>query len=609
MCGLAGIHHNDGAPVDSAALLRMREHMHTRGPDGAGLWLDPRGGLSLAHRRLAILDLSTAGAQPMATPDGRYHIVFNGEIYNHTELRTWCEARGARYVGHSDTETLLHLYALQGEAMLPRLRGMFAFALWDAVERTLLLARDPLGIKPLYYSERGSTLAFASQVKALQAGGFGGGIDAAGLVSFLLWGYVLEPFTIDAAIRALPAGHAMQLRSGQPSRTWCYRDALAPLREPAAPPMPAAGLLPAMADSVRHHLLSDVPVGLFLSAGMDSTAICALAAAAAPRPELRALTLGFDEYAGTHDDEVPGACAVACACAVPHDVIRVRREDFAGERARILAAMDQPSVDGVNSYMVSRAAAGLGLKVALSGLGGDELFGSYPSYRQVPRMAAALRWVPQALGVAARHVLRPLLPRRVSPKYAGLLEWGRDVPGAYFLRRALFMPWELPGVIDADLAREGLRTLTLRNRLHDIVRGIAAPFDQVMALETGIYMRNCLLRDADWAGMAHSLEIRTPLADADLYAAVIGLRPSRAQPLTKADLRRELEAQGTIAPALLARGKTGFNVPVREWVMGEQADNKDGHGLKVWARAVLNSRLAIWHRDYTEQVSDYTTAG
>ena len=586
MCGLAGIHHNDGAPVDSAALLRMREHMHTRGPDGAGLWLDPRGGLSLAHRRLAILDLSTAGAQPMATPDGRYHIVFNGEIYNHTELRTWCEARGARYVGHSDTETLLHLYALQGEAMLPRLRGMFAFALWDAVERTLLLARDPLGIKPLYYSERGGTLAFASQVKALQAGGFGGGIDAAGLVSFLLWGYVLEPFTIDAAIRALPAGHAMQLRSGQPSRTWCYRDALSPLREPAAPPMPAAGLLPAMADSVRHHLLSDVPVGLFLSAGMDSTAICALAAAAAPRPELRALTLGFDEYAGTHDDEVPGACAVACACAVPHDVIRVRREDFAGERARILAAMDQPSVDGVNSYMVSRAAAGLGLKVALSGLGGDELFGSYPSYRQVPRMAAALRWVPRVLGVAARQMLRPLLPQRVSPKYAGLLEWGRDLPGAYFLRRALFMPWELPHVIDADLAREGLRALALRDRLHDLVRGIATPFDQVMALEAGVYMRNCLLRDADWAGMAHSLEIRTPLADADLYAQVIGLRRAPDAPLTKADLRQTLGTLACIDPSVLARRKTGFNVPVREWLFEAASGSGQERGLRSWAMAV-----------------------
>ena len=293
MCGLAGIHHRDGAAVDSAALLRLREQMHLRGPDGAGLWLDPAGGVGLAHRRLAILDLSERGAQPMASADGRYHVVFNGEIYNHPELRTWCEARGARYVSGSDTETLLHLYALHGVEMLPRLRGMFAFALWDAQERSLLLARDPLGIKPLYYADQGKTLAFASQVKALQAGGFGGGLDGTGVVSFLLWGYVLEPYTIDSGIRALPAGHALLLKSGKAARTWCYRDALALLREPVAQVQPVfPDLLAAVRDSVRHHLLSDVPVGLFLSAGMDSTAICALASQAQPRPELRAITLG-----------------------------------------------------------------------------------------------------------------------------------------------------------------------------------------------------------------------------------------------------------------------------------------------------------------------------
>ena len=586
MCGLAGIHPGDGAAVDTSTLLRMREQMHLRGPDGEGLWLDPRGGLGLAHRRLAILDLSDAGAQPMASRDGRYHVVFNGEIYNHPELRAWCEARGARYVGHSDTETLLHLYALQGADMLVRLRGMFAFALWDTAERSLLLARDALGIKPLYYAERGDTLAFASQVKALQAGGFGDGVDAAGLVSFLLWGYVLEPFTIDAGIRALPAGHAMHLQPGKAPRLWCYRDALAPLREPAGLAQPAPDLLAALRDSVQHHLLSDVPVGLFLSAGMDSAALCALASAVTPRPELRAVTLGFDEYAGTHDDEVPGASAVARRCKVPHDVIRLQRADFAGARERILAAMDQPSVDGVNTYMVSKAAAGLGLKVALSGVGGDELFGSYPSYRQVPRMAAALRWVPRVLGVAARQMLRPLLPQRVSPKYAGLLEWGRDLPGAYFLRRALFMPWELPHVIDADLAREGLRALALRDRLHDLVRGIATPFDQVMALEAGVYMRNCLLRDADWAGMAHSLEIRTPLADADLYAQVIGLRRAPDAPLTKADLRQTLGTLACIDPSVLARRKTGFNVPVREWLFEAASGSGQERGLRSWAMAV-----------------------
>ncbi len=590
MCGLAGIYCSDGAPVDTASLLRMRDFMHARGPDGAGFWIDPRGGLGLAHRRLAILDLSETGAQPMATADGRYHIVFKGEIYNHPELRAWCEAQGARFVGHSDTETLLQMYALQGEAMLPRLLGMFAFALWDAAERTLLLARDPLGIKPLYYAERGGTLAFASQVKALQVGGFGGDIDAAGLVSFLLWGYVLEPLTIDAGIRAIPAGHAMQWRTGQPARTWRYRDALAPLRGPVQPAGElGAGLLQVLGDSIRRHLLSEVPVGLFLSAGLDSTAICVLASAITRRPELRALTLGFDEYAGSHDDEVPGACAVARACAVPHDVIRVQRADFAGERERVLAAMDQPSVDGINTYMVSKAAAGLGLKVALSGLGGDELFGSYPSYRQVPRMAAALHWIPRSVGVAARNVLQPLLPRSVSPKYAGLLEWGRDVPSAYFLRRALFVPWELPGLIDADLARAGLRTLALRDRLNDMVRGIATPFDQVMALETSIYMRNCLLRDADWAGMAHSLEIRTPLADADLFSSMIGMRQHISAPLTKSDLRNVLATQGMIAPELLFRKKSGFNVPCRKWLMGDQYITDSQSEMRTWATVALES--------------------
>lgn len=594
MCGLAGIHTSDGASVDSESLTSMREQMRSRGPDGAGLWLDPHGELGFAHRRLAILDLSETGAQPMASADGRYWIVFNGEIYNHPDLRAWCESHGARYRGHSDTETLLHLYALQGEAMLTRLRGMFAFALWDTVDRSLLLARDPLGIKPLYYSRRGSTLAFASQVKALQVGGFGEGIDAAGLVSFLLWGYVTEPFTLDRTISALPAGHAIHMRRGQPMRTWCYRDALAPLRElaePAKTPV-ATSLMPALADSVRHHLLSDVPVGLFLSAGLDSVTICALASAVTPRPELRALTLGFDEYEDTHNDEVPGASAVARLCGVTHHTVRVNSADFLGERERILSAMDQPSVDGVNSYMVSKAAASLGLKVVLSGLGGDELFGSYPSYSQVPRMAAALWLVPHALGVAVRQVLRPLLPRRTSPKYAGVLEWGRDIPGAYFLRRALFMPWELPCMIDDELAHIGLRTLALHDHLRDITRGISSPFDQVMALETAIYMRNCLLRDSDWAGMAHSLEIRTPLADADLLAHVVRLRQVPGNPVTKADLRHGLGAITAIDPALLARRKSGFNVPVRQWLTNERSNDSLERGIRAWARELLNDRFS-----------------
>lgn len=590
MCGLAGIYNNYGFPVDTSSLLLMREQMVSRGPDGAGLWIDPQGDLGLAHRRLAIIDLTEAGAQPMHSMDGRYHIVFNGEIYNHLELRDWCLSHGAQYFGHSDTETLLHLYALQGESMLSRLRGMFAFAIWDALERSLLLVRDPIGIKPLYYSSSNDGIAFASQVKALQAGGFGRGNNVAGVVSFLMWGYVTEPHTIDINIHSLPAGHAISLRRGRPLRMFRYRDALAALREPTKTSETSTNtsVLSALSESVRYHLVSDVPIGLFLSAGLDSITLCALAKEIIPRTELSAITLGFNEYVNTEFDEVQGAREISQLYHLRHQVMRVGPVDFTEEREHILAAMDQPTIDGVNTYMVSKAAADVGMKVAFSGLGGDEIFGSYPSYRQVPRMASILRMFPHVFGIASRQLLRPLFTKRISPKYAGIFEWGRNVPDAYFLRRALFMPWELPQIIDVDFAREGLHKLGIRDQLHDIVRGIETPFDQVMALETSIYMRNCLLRDTDWAGMAHSLEIRTPLADTELFTQLIHLRKTQRNPLTKMNLRNELKISTNISPNLLDRKKSGFTVPIREWMIGEKNAGNSDRGLRTWALTVLD---------------------
>lgn len=585
MCGLAGIYHGDSASVDLDALLRMRDAMLSRGPDSAGYWVDPKGGIGLAHRRLSILDLSDLGAQPMGSPDGRYQIVFNGEIYNHLELRDWCEARGSRFIGKSDTETLLHLYAIQGGAMLSRLRGMFAFALWDSFERILLLVRDPLGIKPLYYSQRGNEISFSSQVKSLRAGAYGNGIDAAGLVSFLLWGYVLDPHTIEAGISSLPAGHALSLGRGGKSRLWQYRDALAPLRQHEKV---EADLLPVLSESVQYHLISDVPVGIFLSAGLDSSVITLLANTIRQKPELHAVTLGFSEYEGTYNDEIPGAESVADRCGIAHHIVKVTQQDFKDVREDILSSMDQPSIDGINTWMVSRAAAQQGLKVAISGVGGDELFGSYPSYDQIPRMVAALRFLPSWLGIPSREVLRNVLPKEISPKYAGIFEWGRDLPGAYFLRRALFMPWELPCIIDAEIAREGYKALSLRDSLQTIINGISNPFDQVMALEISIYMRNCLLRDADWAGMAHSLEIRTPLVDAELLSKVIGLRSFAKQPLTKTDLRRELSERNLLDKDVLFRRKTGFNVPVRQWLLGDTKEADAERGLRGWALAIMS---------------------
>jgi len=352
MCGLAGIYTRAERSVDLDALVRMRESMHSRGPDGAGLWSDQAEGIGLAHRRLAIIDLSERGAQPMALPERDLQVVFNGEIYNHPELRAWCESRGARYVSGSDTETLLHLYALEGREFVKRLRGMFAFALWDGRTKTLLLARDPLGIKPLYYAESGGSLYFASQVKALLAGGVDDRPSPAGVVSFLSWGYVTDPHTWYRSIKAIPAGSFLEIRKGGGIVHKVYSDPLDALRGNGVAVPSVSSLREEVLDSVRHHLLADVPGGLFLSAGIDSGALCALASECGDPANLLAVTLGFDEYAGTPDDEAPLARAVSRHYGCRHRIINYNADDFAAEHERILSAMDQPTTDGVNSYFV-----------------------------------------------------------------------------------------------------------------------------------------------------------------------------------------------------------------------------------------------------------------
>ena len=588
MCGIAGIfNHQAAALVDETALLSMREAMRARGPDGSGMWISGDATVGLAHRRLTIIDLSERGAQPMASSDGRFQIVFNGEIYNHPELRKWCESRGVRYVSDSDTETLLHLYSLEGQDFVKRLRGMFAFALWDAREHTLMLARDPFGIKPLYYADDGKSYYFASQVKALLAGGVGTEPDCAGIVSFYLWGYVTEPHTVYKRIKALPAGCTMVLKHGAKPVISQYCDPLDALRGGASPITPLGSSREAVLDSVRHHQLADVPVGMFLSAGIDSGTLCALTTECVPAASLRSVTLGFREYAGTADDEVPLARATASRYGVQHQVVQYGREYFEQERERLLAAMDQPTVDGVNTYFVSKATAGTGLKVALSGVGGDELFGGYPSFRQVPRIAHSLRHVPRRMGKALRVALVPVISRLTSPKFAGVLEYGGTVSGAYLLRRALFMPWEIPELVGEDTARAGFESLDVLTMLDALVRDIPNSCDQVMALELSVYMRNCLLRDADWAGMAHSLEIRTPLVDATLFSQIIAQRRGCA-PWTKTDFA--LTPANPLSVGQRNRPKSGFSVPVREWLLDGARDSAHKpRGGRGWARWLTES--------------------
>jgi asparagine synthase (glutamine-hydrolysing) len=589
MCGINGILRkgSDAPPIDRGELMRTRDAMATRGPDGTGEWISPDGTVALGHRRLAIIDLSSAGAQPMASGDGRFHIVFNGEIYNYRELRAELQRDGARFRSSSDTEVILALFSREGVSGLARLRGMFALAIWDEVDRSLLLGRDPLGIKPLYYTYDGATFRFASQVKALEAGGkIPTRIDPVGLVGFLLWGSVPEPFTIRQGVRALPAGHILWVRAGR------VEDPSPLPRETAPAPPDGDDLGVAIADSVRAHLVADVPVAIFLSAGLDSSVVAAVARRALPEPPV-AFTVRFRELIGTPFDEEPPAADLAGRLGLRHVATEVGREEFRDLWPRVLAAMDQPSIDGFNTYVVSAMAAGAGLKVVLSGLGGDELLGGYPSFRDVPRISA---WAGRLARVPGAQRAWPALATGFAPsrpKLRGLVRYGASLAGAYFLRRGLFLPEELPALLGSDVVAEGLAAYDPVAHAERALVDAAVARDGWFAvhhLETAQYMRNQLLRDADWASMAHSVELRVPFVDARLREVLLRSRGEAARRPTKADVARRVAPE--LPGAVLRRRKTGFYVPVMTWLSGNRPDEPHGHGKA--SRALARRVLEAW---------------
>jgi asparagine synthase (glutamine-hydrolysing) len=606
MCGINGIfaYHPAASAIDRDELVRTRDHMAARGPDDAALWIAADERCGLGHRRLSIIDLSPAGAQPMASADGNLVVTFNGELFDYRALRAQLEARGRIFRSQSDTEVLLHLYAEKGQDMVHDLRGMFAFAIWNVAHGSLFLARDPYGIKPLYYADDGRTFRFASQVKALLAGGaISREPDPAGQVGFYLWGSVPEPFTSYRGISALPAGSTLMVdRSGvrAPRRyhsiAEVYGEALIRPQPAVAHAEARAEVRDAVLDSVCKHLVADVPVGAFLSAGIDSGALVGLMRDAGQR-DIQTVTLAFAEFRGDAADEAPLAEAVARVYGTRHTTRLVGEAEFRADLPRILDAMDQPSIDGINTWFVSKAARELGLKVAISGLGGDELFGGYPSFRDIPRWVAACALPARVplLGKAARMILHPLtgsLGR--SPKAAGMLELGGSYAGAYLLRRGLFMPWELGDLLERDVAEAGLRRLApLELAAQELGSHALAPHARVAALEASLYMRNQLLRDTDWASMAHGLEVRVPLVDRVLLRRMAALAAGTSVSDARALKAHLAHSPGTPLPAqVVRRAKTGFVTPIARWLQADAAKPSPlppaGHA-RQWAKHVVES--------------------
>jgi len=467
----------------------------------------------------------------------------------------------------------------------------------------LLLARDPYGIKPLYYADDGWTVRFASQIKALLAGGkISRDPEPAGWVGFCLFGSVPEPFTTYQEIRALPAGSTLWVdRIGTHqtkqyfslANTYCRAEAAGSLINDEDQQHDARD---ALLDSVRHHLVADVPVGAFLSSGIDSGALVGLMRDVGQQ-EIQTVTVTFEEFQGMREDEAPIATEVASRYGTRHTTRVVTEQEFRNDLPRILEAMDQPTIDGLNTWFVSKAARELGLKVAISGLGGDELFGGYSSFRDVPlwvRTLAIPGRIP-GLGDITRWLLTGVFSQSLNPKAAGLLKYGGNYAGAYFLRRGLFMPWELQAVLGAEIARLGLRRLSPIRHIETVLEPRPkTSFGKVAVLESSMYMRNQLLRDTDWASMAHSLEVRVPLVDVKLLsqlASITARNGSRSKHLLANSPRTPLPLK------VVERPKTGFTTPIQSWL---QRDNR----IQEWRKVPsLAANKCAWARRWAFQVS------
>jgi asparagine synthase (glutamine-hydrolysing) len=603
MCGIAGAVRRIPESPDAARprserigafVERISEAQRHRGPDGCGLWQSRGQEVVFGHRRLAILDLSEAAAQPMVDDDSGCAVTFNGEVYNFPEIRRDLEALGETFRSSSDTEVVLKAHKRWGIGAVERFRGIFALALWDPRSRAVHLVRDPMGIKPLYWTSvrddgiGEEVVLFASEVRALLASGaVGRRLDPAAVASYLWQGFVVGPNTIVEGVQLLPAASILTLEAGDPGQPRNRQRIRQYWRMPSSADRrtTVTDLRDELQRAVAMQLVADVPLGVFLSGGIDSSAVAALASEAAPGA-VHTFTIGFDLAAY---DETVQAQRVADAVKSRHTRSVLTEQSFQEQLPDAFTAIDQPTFDGINTYFVSRAARGAGMTVALAGTGGDEVFGGYPSFVDIPRMLGAGAWLPFGAegGVARRaldvtvtlgarlvnelswDLLKRAPPQTRWAKVADLARAAHDALGLYQVSYALFTR-ETQAVLAEGAVRQAQR-----RQQHGLPQDVAAAWRRridgsearhaVSVLELSSFVGERLLRDTDAASMAVGLEVRVPLLDHVLAETAAGIDPLRRfSPPREKRLLREV-ALGKLDPALFDRPKSGFVLPIEVW--------------------------------------------
>ena len=581
MCGISGIIRLN--PHDNHVekkIKRMQTALQHRGPDDAGICISTDQQAALAHTRLSILDLSPAGHQPMSTSDGRYSITFNGEIYNFQQLRQNLIDQGEKFHSQTDTEVILKLYQRIGADCVHHLRGMFAFAIWDDWEKTCFLARDPLGIKPLYYWQSGTTLVFASELRAVLASGLPGvNLSPEGLYGYLTTGSVPEPYTLIADIHCLAAGHWLYWQNGNITKKQYWQINFTP--EEISPAEAREIVHTALVDSIQHHFISDVPVGIFLSGGIDSTTILALATQT-QQSQLSTYSITFAE---SEYNEGELAQKVANHFGAKHTEYQVTASFAKDIFPNFLTAIDQPSIDGFNTFCVSKVAHDQGMKVVLSGLGGDEIFGGYQSFQKVPQMVSFsknTKFLPllrTGFGVGLAHW--GTLPK--MKRFGDFLRYPPTFASAYGSFRGIFSHQEALTIVQQLLGESLIYQQQLDSNQN-------TPEDEVSFLELSRYMRNQLLRDSDVMSMNWGLELRVPFVDQALLEAVAPI-PSNIR--LQEGKKLLTQAITEIPDWVVNKPKKGFSFPFESWMDSEFGDYFQNSNIP------LNIPLTSWYRRWS----------
>ncbi|AFY34218.1 asparagine synthase (glutamine-hydrolyzing) [Calothrix sp. PCC 7507] len=594
MCGIAGIIAKPETKYNLEPLIqKMQNSLQHRGPDDQGIYISPNQQIAFAHTRLSILDLSATGHQPMSTSDGRYWITFNGEIYNFRQLRRDLEATGEIFNSQTDTEVILKLYQYQGAECVNNLRGMFAFAIWDNQEKTCFIARDPLGIKPLYYWQSSSFLVFASEIRAVLASKLPSiCLSPEGLYGYLISGTAPEPNTLIAGIHCLQAGHYMHWQADKIIQKQYWQINFIP--EIISLTDARDKVRNALIDSIEHHLISDVQVGIFLSGGIDSTSVVALVRQS-QKGRLCTYSIAFAE---NEWNEGKIAQQVAEEFDTEHTEYKITASLARELLPQFLAKIDQPSIDGFNTFCVSQVAHQNGIKVVLSGLGGDEIFGGYKTFQKVPNM---VHWGKelQKIPAISNGIGRGLATWGKSSKLKRLGDFLQQKPtttAAYRSFRGIFSHGEAWRITQHYLNDLPDKNLIFSQEL-DMAKNFSSLEDEVSQLELSCYLRNQLLRDSDVMSMAWGLELRVPLVDRVLLETISSIpsvmRLARSKQLL-------IQAIPELPNWVINRPKRGFFFPFQQWIDQEWSDYFPVHelskeiDLKIWYRRWSLAILDSW---------------